>query len=74
MIANENIRLQLVILLEKGLLPKSKCSDSLLRFLKPLFDSSVIIEERSGAGRRLVVRDEPALQSFFRLCFPDIAI
>ena len=74
MTVKENIRAQLAALSEQGSLPKSACSDSLLKFLKPLLDSGVVAEERSGAGRRLVVRDAVALQVFFVSRFPDVAI
>lgn len=72
--ANENIRAQLAALLEQGSLSKSACGGALLKILKPLLDSDVVAEERSGAGRRLVIRDASALRAFFVSRFPDIAI
>lgn len=74
MTANENIRAQLAALLEQSSLPKSACSGALLKFLKPLMDADVVAEERSGAGRRLVVRDASAVRAFFESRFPDIAL
>lgn len=74
MTANENIRAQLSALQEHGSLPKSACGGALLKFLKPLLDSEVVAEERSGAGRRLVVRDTSALQDFFESRFPEVAV
>lgn len=73
MTANENIRAQLAALLERGSLPKSACGGALLNFLKPLLDSDVVAEERSGGGRRLVVREASAFQAFFKSRFPDNA-
>lgn len=74
MTVKENIRAQLATLLEQGSLPRSACSGALLKFLKPLLDSSVVVEERIGAGRRLVVRDASALQTFSKTRFPEIAV
>lgn len=74
MTASENIRAQMTALLGQGSLPKSSCSGALLKYLKPLLDTSVVVEERSGAGRRLVVRNVSALRSFFVSRFPDVAI
>ncbi|NJM54670.1 MAG: hypothetical protein HC841_00955 [Verrucomicrobiae bacterium] len=73
MTANENIRAQMAALLEQGSLPKSACSGALLKFLKPLLDSDMVAEERSGAGRCLKVRDVTALRTFFKSRFPDTA-
>jgi hypothetical protein len=69
--AEENIRAQLAALLEQGSLPRSVCGSSLLRALKPLLDSGVIVEERFGAGRRLAVRDPSAAKNFFLRRYPD---
>ena len=74
MTGNEKIREQLAALLEQGSLPKSTCSGSLLKFLKPLLDSGVVAEERSGAGRRLVVHNAGAVQIFCKTRFPETAI
>lgn len=74
MTVNENIRAQLAALLEQGSLPKSACGGALRKSLKPLLDSGVVAEERSGAGRRVVVRDASAFRVFFASRFPDIAI
>lgn len=74
MIAAENILAQITHLLEQGAMPRSACSGSFLRTLKPLLDAGVVAEERSGAGRRLVVRDAAALQDFSRRHFPDTPV
>ena len=74
MTATENILAQITHLLEQGAMPKSACSGSLLKTLKPLLDAAVVTEELSGAGRRLVVRDATALRDFTRLHFPDMPI
>lgn len=74
MTAQENIRAQLDALLEQGSLARSACSGSLRRTLKPLFDSGVVVEERSGAGRRVVIRDITALREFVRSRYPNAEI
>jgi hypothetical protein len=67
-----NILAQLQRLREHGTLARSQCSGSLLQTLRPLLDASVVVDERSGAGRRLVVRDRAALAQFVRTQFPDV--
>jgi hypothetical protein len=42
--------------------------------LSPLIDAGVLVEQRFGAGRRLVVQDPSALQQFIRNRFPDIPL
>lgn len=74
MTAEENILAQITRLLEKEAMPKSACSDSLLKTLQPLLHAGVVAEEHSGGGRRLVVRDAAALQQFSRLHFPDTPV
>ncbi len=49
---------------------RSACSGSLFIKLRPLLHAGVVVEERSGAGRRLVVRDTAALQDFIHVHFP----
>ena len=74
MTAENNIRSQFEALLVQGSLPRSACSRSLLEALRPLLDSYVVVEERSGAGRRLAVRDAPVAQDFFAQRYPDAAV
>lgn len=74
MIAEEKIRAQFVALLEQGSLPRSTCSGSFLKALRPLLDSAVVVEEKSGAGRRIAVRDTAAAQSFVAQRYPDAAV
>lgn len=74
MTAQENILAQITRLLEEGAMPRSACSGSLLRTLRPLLHAAVVVEERSGGGRRLVVRDATALQEFSRRHFPVVAV
>lgn len=73
MTAQENMLAQITRLLEEGAMPRSACSGSLLRTLRPLLHAAVVVEERSGGGRRLLVRDATALQEFSRRYFPDSA-
>jgi hypothetical protein len=72
--AEENIVNQVCALLELGSVPKSHCSGGFLRTIRPLLDASVIVEERSGAGRCLVLRDAVALFEFSRQQFPNVPI
>jgi hypothetical protein len=72
--ARENTLAQLANLLEQGSMPASVCGGSFLRMLRPVLDASVVVEERSGAGRRLVVRDAAALREFTQRHFPDVSI
>ena len=72
--AEENIRAQIMAMLEQGSLPRSTCSVSLLKALQPLLDSGAVVEERSGAGRRLTVRDASATQGFIAQRYPDAGI
>jgi len=67
----ENIRAQLSELLAQGSLPRSACSGTLRKVLRPILDSGVVVEERSGAGRRLVVHDAEALSDFYFQRYPD---
>ncbi|MBI4658154.1 MAG: hypothetical protein HY735_04760 [Verrucomicrobia bacterium] len=71
MSAEENIRAQFAALFEQGSLARSACSGGFLKALRPLLDSGVVVEERSGAGRRLVVRDRDAVCDFFAQRYPD---
>jgi hypothetical protein len=74
MTAAENILAQITHLLQEGAMPRSACSASLLRTLQPLLHAGVVVEERVGGGRRLVVRNAAALQEFSRHHFPDISV
>lgn len=67
----ENIRVQLAELLRQGSLRRSACRASFLKMLRPVLDSRVVVEERSGAGRRLVVHDPDSLREFFARRYPD---
>ncbi len=70
MTGEENVLAQLTHLLGELAMSRSACSGSLLRKLRPLLHAGVVVEERSGTGRRLVVRDAVALQEFIRTHFP----
>ncbi len=71
MSTGDNIRAQLLELLGQGSLPRSACSASFLKTLRPALDSGVVVEERSGAGRRLVVHEAESLRDFFARRYPD---
>lgn len=74
MTTQENILTQLEHLIEHGALPKSACSGSLLKFVRPLMDAEVLVEERSGGGRRLAVRNVDALRNFCQHKFPNAPV
>ena len=74
MTTKESILARITSLLEKGSLAKTTCSPSLLRTLQPLLDAGVVVEKRSGSGRRLVVCDDAALRQFIQRHFPNIQI
>lgn len=74
MTAQENILARLQHLIEHGAIPKSACSGLLLKVVRPLLDAQVLVEERSGAGRRLAVRDAAALKKFCQHKFPDAPV
>jgi hypothetical protein len=42
-----------------------------LKLLSPLLAAAVVSEQRSGAGRKLIVRDREALRAFIRQNFPN---
>lgn len=60
-------------LLAQGSLPKSTCSAALMRFLKPMLDTGAVGEERSGAGRRVIVHRYSPLLEYVRRQFSDMA-
>lgn len=68
------IREKLIALLQKGSIPKSSCSKALADFLRPALDAGVVIEERSSAGRRLVVQNPERLSERLQLAFPGIVL
>ncbi|PYU29862.1 MAG: hypothetical protein DMG31_15725 [Acidobacteria bacterium] len=72
--AKERILARMMSLLVEGGLPKTTCSDSLVRTLQPLIDAGVVVEQRSGSGRRLVLLDNTALRQFIGHFFPDTPI
>ena len=71
---NANIARAARTLLETGTLARSACSREFLVALAPLLDSDVVIEDRAGAGRRLVVRDPHALRDFIQHYFPNAPV
>lgn len=70
-VAEIHILAQLERLLVLGAMARSQCRRSLLQTLRPLLDAGVIVDERSGTGRRIVVRDRIALAEFIRREFPN---
>lgn len=72
--AEENIRARLSQLIESGSLSRSVCGEAFLKILRPALDSGVVVEEKSGAGRSLVVRDLEALRLFFAGRYPNAEV
>jgi hypothetical protein len=58
-------------LLEQGCLPSSRFAERDRARLRSLFDTRVLQEERSGAGKKVVVYDREAVERFFSNCFPS---
>lgn len=54
----------------EGSLPQSACSRALLRLVSPLITGNVLAWEKSGAGRRLAVRNPTPLAQFLLQHFP----
>ena len=73
MTAREQTFAHVTDLLEQGSLPKSTCSAALMRFLKPMLDTGAVGEERSGAGRRVIVHRYSPLLEYVRRQFSDMA-
>jgi len=61
-------------LLETGTLARSACSREFLATLAPLLDSGIVTEDKSGAGRRLVVRNPGAFRDFLQHQFPNTPV
>lgn len=61
---------RLALLLAHGRLPGSRFGSGHRRALGPLFDAGVLEERRVGGGRRVEVRDRPALEAFARTLYP----
>jgi hypothetical protein len=72
--SSENKWLLLNRLLETGSVARSSCSREFISNLAPMLDAGVVVEERSGAGRRLVVRNSSALQNFISHHFPNMPV
>jgi hypothetical protein len=72
MIRPETLFVKLCQLKEKGQLPKSQCGSHFLSLLRPLLAANVVVEHRSGSGRRLSVRDHATLGAFIDQNFHDI--
>lgn len=70
----EHLRDQCEHLLQEGSLPRSACGAALQSLLRPLLHAGAIVEERSGAGRRLVVRDTHTVRAFVRQRFPNAPV
>src|SRR5438093_724119 len=73
MIAREQVLAQLSRLLHDGSLPRSACSAACIRTLRPLFDTRVVVEQRSGGGRRIMVQDTASLREFLNREFPNVS-
>ena len=70
----ENRLAQLTRLRENGTMARSACSREFLAVLAPLLDSGIVTEDKSGAGRRLVVRNPQALRDFIQHRFPNAPV
>ena len=61
-------------LLETGTVARSACSREFLATLAPLLDSRVVTEDKSGAGRCLVVQNPQAMREFIQHHFPNAPV
>lgn len=66
----ERLLANLKALAGAGALPRSRCSIRLMSLLRPLLAAGIVTEERSGAGRQLIIQDPRAFQEFVRDTFP----
>lgn len=69
--ANAQLRQKLWTLINEGQLAWSQCGPSFLHFIAPLLEAGVVRHEKSGAGRKLVVRDGDSARVFFNSKFPS---
>jgi len=67
----DSLAKHLATLLERSSLPSSNVSTTDRKRLQSLFDAGVIDEEKAGAGRRLIVRNQAALQTFVLSLYPS---
>lgn len=72
MIRQEKLFDKITLLKDRGQLPKSQCGKQFLTFLRPLVAANVIVELRSGSGRRLIVQDQATLGVFIEKNFPNV--
>jgi hypothetical protein len=72
--APELLLAKLVQLSRDGFLPRSSCSRRFLMQAAPLIESGVILEERSGGGRRFIVANRSALAEFLATQFPNLPL
>jgi hypothetical protein len=55
---------------DNGSIPESACSGSFLSRIHPLISSGILSWEKSGAGRRLAMRNAAAFSDFYSKHFP----
>ena len=72
MIRQAQTKVKLQELIAAGNLPASVCGKAFLKVLNPLLAGGVLVWQRSGAGRQLVVKNAPALNTFCQQLFPDV--
>jgi len=58
-------------LLQEGMLPRSACTQSLIRALRPLFDASIVRWSKASGGQRLTVGDQEGYGRWFYQHFPQ---
>ena len=71
MTPEEHIRARLSELIKSGTLPLSACGNAFMRTLRPALEAGVVIDEKSRAGRRLIVRNPEALFLFYAGRYPN---
>lgn len=61
-------------LLQAGALPRSECSQSLVRILTPLLESGILRWEKAAGGQRLSLVNQPAFERWLSQHFPNATL
>lgn len=69
--AVDALAVKLGLLLELGNLPSSRLTESDRNRLRSLFDAGVLEMERSGAGKKVVVKKQESLGAFVTKNYPS---
>lgn len=59
-------------LLERGTLPASQCGQAFRKLITPLLASGAVVEQKSGAGLQLAVKNADVVREFHQRRFPTV--